>query len=148
MQQKPFATPPPPPTPGTPPDCAEPWYSISPRHDIWELLLNHDPSDNLEKSVLQYYSPGASTMTQTSITHPYIEEIIFLEGGLEDMTSRKMFGKGAYAYRKPGMRHGPYKAGREGCLQFVRIVPVEAAKEAEWVGKMEGLLHPGGDEDL
>ena len=142
MQQKPFVSPPPPPRLGANPNAADPWYSISPQHDIWELLLNHDPVDNTEKSVLQFYSPGASSMTQYSITHPYIEEVIFLEGALEDTTTRKTWGKGAYAYRNPGTRHGPYKAGREGCLQFVRIVPVEAAKEMEWVGKMEELLHP------
>ena len=65
-----------------------------------------------------------------------------MDGGLEDTTTRRMYGKGGYAYRKPGMRHGPYKAGKEGCLQFVRIVPVQAANEEEWVGKMEELIHP------
>lgn len=143
MQQKAFTVPPPPPPPGVASESAEPWYSISPNHDIWELLLNHDSANNAEKSVLQYFCPNASSMTKTSITHPFIEEVIFLEGVLEDTTTKKMWGKGAYAYRKPGMRHGPYKAGREGCLQFVRIVPVEHAIEEEWVGKMEGLLQDG-----
>ena len=86
-------------------------------------------------------------MTQKPLTHSYIEEIIFLDGVLEDTTTGKVWGKGVYTYRKPGMRHGPYKAGREGCLQFVRIIPVENAREEEWVGKMEEMLHPepGGD---
>ena len=142
MQQKPFTTPPPPPSPSTTPESVDPWYPISPNHDIWELLLNHDPTNNAEKSVLQYYFPNSSSMTQTPITPAYIEEVIILEGALEDSTAKMVWGKGTYAYRKPGMRHGPYKAGSEGCLQFVRVVPVEHAKEEEWVGKMEGLLHP------
>jgi hypothetical protein len=37
----------------------------------------------------------------------------------------KSGGVGAYAYRKPGMKHGPYTAGEHGCLMFVRCEPSE-----------------------
>ena len=48
--------------------------------------------------------------------------MIFLEGGLEDLTLSQAWGKGAYAYRYPGMKHGPYRALEGGCLQFVKIL--------------------------
>ena len=96
------------------------WYSIGP--GIWELVLNGDPnSDN--KSVLQWYEPGATSVTDEIITHLYIEEVCFIEGGLEDVNLGQGWSQGAYAYRLPGMRHGPYKASLQGCLQFVKLVP-------------------------
>ena len=62
-------------------------------------------------------------MTDEIITHTYIEEVVFIEGGLRDVTLGQEWGPGAYAYRKPGMRHGPYVAhGTEGCFQFVKVV--------------------------
>ena len=96
------------------------WYSIGPQ--IWELLLNGE-ADSDEKSVLQWYEPGAKSVTDEIITHPYIEEVCFLEGGLKDVTLGQGWGQGAYAYRLPGMKHGPYVASPQGCLQFVKLVP-------------------------
>lgn len=96
------------------------WYSIGP--GIWELVLNGDPnSDN--KSVLQWYEPGATSATDEIITHTYIEEVCFIEGGLEDVTLGRGWSQGAYAYRLPGMKHGPYKASPQGCIMFVKLVP-------------------------
>lgn len=96
------------------------WYSIGP--GIWELLLNGErDSDN--KSVLQWYEPGATSVTDEIITHTYIEEVCFIQGGLGDVTLGQSWGPGAYAYRLPGMKHGPYKASPQGCLQFVKLVP-------------------------
>ena len=87
------------------------------------MLLNGDVADSQTKSSLQWYEPGAKSVTDEIITHTYIEEVIFLDGGLEDRTLRQMFGKGSYAYRYPGMKHGPYQASPIGCLQFVKILP-------------------------
>ena len=117
MEQKEFSDPPPHPMPDAikTPERAKPWYPIAP--GIWELLLN---SDSREKSVLQWYEPGAKSISDEIIMHTYIEEVVFLEGGLEDVTLKNSWGKGAYAYRKPGMRHGPYRAREDGCLQFVK----------------------------
>lgn len=129
LAQKEFSSPPPPPPPpGTSFDSDSvtagqgPWYPLAP--GIWELLLN-GTKDSHEKSVLQWYEPHAtSPNTAEAITHPYIEEVVFLRGGLEDLTLGTAWeGPGVYAYRRPGMRHGPYRAGKEGCLMFVRVVP-------------------------
>jgi anti-sigma factor ChrR (cupin superfamily) len=103
----------------SPPHDGE-WYSIGP--GIWELLLNGERESD-HKSVLQWYEPGATSVTDEIITHTYIEEVCFIQGGLEDVTLGQGWGPGAYAYRLPGMKHGPYKASPEGCLQFVKLVP-------------------------
>ena len=77
----------------------KPWYFIAP--GIWELLLNGDANAST-KSVLQWYQPGAKSVTNDIITHTYTEEVVFLDGRLEDRTLRQAWGKGACAYRYPG----------------------------------------------
>lgn len=102
------------------------WYTIGP--GIWELVLNGDAhSDN--KSCLQWYEPNVTSVTDEIITHTYIEEVCFIEGGLFDVTLGEGWGPGAYAYRLPGMKHGPYKASPQGCLQFVKLVPSPIKKD-------------------
>jgi hypothetical protein len=55
-----------------------------------------------------------------------------VEGSLscEDDPGRGVTGgkweKGAYAYRKSGMRHGPFRSGDQGCLMFIVCLPVES----------------------
>jgi hypothetical protein len=119
MEQKELTDRPPHPEPGTDPEKAKPWYLIAP--GIWELLLNGSTQDN--KSVLQYYEPNAKSVTDEIITHPYIEEVCFIDGAMADVTLGKEWGCGAYAYRYPGMKHGPYKASSTGVLQFVKCSP-------------------------
>lgn len=117
--QKEFTTPPQLPSPGTPANSSSvhPWYTVGP--GIWELLLNGSQE---HKAVLQWWEPNITT-ADAPITHTYIEEVCFVKGGLEDLTLKQAWGVGAYAYRKPGMLHGPYKASEEGCLMFVKVIP-------------------------
>lgn len=99
---------------------ATPWYNIG--LGIWELLLNGNV-DSDERTVLQWYEPNAVSSTDQIITHTYIEEVILMEGGLEDLTLSQSWKTGAYAYRHPGMKHGPYRASESGCLLFVKTLP-------------------------
>lgn len=119
FQQKEFTTPPPLPTPGTPTnsETAKPWYSVA--KGIWELCLN---GEGESKAVLQWWEPNTTTPDKP-ITHTFIEEVCFLQGRLEDLSLGQSWGVGAYAYRLPGMEHGPYKTHEEGCLMFVKIAP-------------------------
>lgn len=117
--QKEFSDAPPHPPPGAT-ESGNGWYNIGP--GIWEYLLNGE-TDSDNKAVLQWYEPYAVSITDESITHAYFEEVVFIEGGLEDVTLKKAWTTGAYAFRKPGMRHGPYRASERGCLQFVKLVP-------------------------
>ncbi|RDW58350.1 RmlC-like jelly roll fold protein [Coleophoma crateriformis] len=123
MDQKEFSNPPPRPGPSASlnPESVKPWTSIGP--GIWELVLNS--AGDVEKSVLQWYEPGAKSVTDDIITHTYIEEVVYLEGGLKDVTLGQEWGPGAYAYRKPGMEHGPYIASSKGCYQFCKFTPVD-----------------------
>ena len=50
------------------------------------------------------------------------------EGDLADTRLGKRWEKGAYAYRKPGMEHGPFKS-EKGCLMFIVCIPVEGGQE-------------------
>ena len=75
--------------------------------------------------------------------HDYDEEIIILEGDLRDLKGRKsgtgdlpgvddkqgegggeVWTKGCYAYRKPGMEHGPFRS-EKGCLMFIVCLPID-----------------------
>ena len=73
--------------------------------------------------------------------HDFVEEIFILEGDLRDLKGRKsgtgdivngeegdVWTKGSYAYRKPGMNHGPF-GSENGCLMFIVAIP--AGKEGE-----------------
>ena len=46
------------------------------------------------------------------------------EGDLYDEHLQRGWEKGAYAYRKPGMRHGPFRS-EGGCLMFIVCIPVD-----------------------
>jgi hypothetical protein len=67
---------------------------------------------------------------------------VLIEGDLTDLKGRRsgtgeiigdaadkgegkgdVWTKGAYAYRKPGMDHGPLRS-EEGCLMFIVVIPV------------------------
>jgi hypothetical protein len=111
---------------------------------ISQLTLNHDPSTG-RATYLQRWSPGASNQIQ-NFSHEFIEEIVVIEGDLRDLKGRRsrtgeivqgegedgdgdVWGKGAYAYREPGMNHGPFRS-EEGCLMFVVVIPVETSSSA------------------
>jgi hypothetical protein len=117
MEQKEFGTPSP-----LPPATTSPlWIILSP--GIWEQHLNGPLPTH--KSVLQWWEPWAMSPTKNVIMHAYIEEVMIVKGSLRDETLGQEWGVGAYAYRKPGMKHGPYTAGEHGCLMFVRCEPSE-----------------------
>ncbi|KAJ3985483.1 hypothetical protein F5890DRAFT_1409388 [Lentinula detonsa] len=126
MHQKEFTSLPPRPKPYASAEDALPWYSVGP--GIWEYSLNSSSSTSTsvsERAVIQWCEPNTKWPSDDSvITHEYIEEVIFLEGGLRDLTLQQEWGPGAYAYRLPGMKHGPYEASEKGCLEFVRCVGV------------------------
>ncbi|ETN41337.1 uncharacterized protein HMPREF1541_03272 [Cyphellophora europaea CBS 101466] len=102
------------------------WIEVEP--SIHELTLNSSPSSS-RRTLLQRWAPNTSNVCQDFV-HEYIEEIYIVEGTLscEDDSARGVQGgkweKGAYAYRKPGMRHGPFRSGEEGCLMFITCTPV------------------------
>lgn len=79
------------------------------------------------RTVLQRWQPG-SVNQQEIFIHDYVEEIYLTEGDLYDLTLKQGWQKGAYAYRKPGMKHGPFKS-ETGCLMFILIIPSNGKDE-------------------
>ncbi|KAF2121219.1 hypothetical protein BDV96DRAFT_206508 [Lophiotrema nucula] len=102
---------------------------------ITQLTLNHDASTG-RGTYLQRWEPNTSNQIQNFV-HDYIEEIFIIEGDFRDLKGRRsgsgelikgqdgdLWTKGSYAYRKPGMEHGPFKS-EDGCLMFIVCTPVE-----------------------
>lgn len=50
-----------------------------------------------------------------------------MEGDLGDKRTGETYEKGYYAYRNPGMVHGPFFS-KEGCLMFITCTPVKEEK--------------------
>lgn len=97
-----------------------PWLPLEPGID--ELVLNHDPATG-RRTTLQRWQPNTKNVKQNFI-HDYVEEIYIVEGDFRD-TKRSpevIWEKGAYAYRKPGMEHGPFES-KFGCLMFIVCGP-------------------------
>lgn len=97
------------------------WIETEP--NIHELTLNHDPATG-RKTLLQRWQPKTSNVQQHPFVHTYIEEIYIAEGDLTDTKLSQSWTKGAYAYRKPGMEHGPFRS-EGGCLMFITCTPRE-----------------------
>ena len=58
--------------------------------------------------------------------HPYHEEVFIAAGSLlvaseENPTEFETFPAFSFACRPPGAKHGPFKAGPEGCVMFETI---------------------------
>ncbi|KAF8854518.1 hypothetical protein BDZ45DRAFT_40186 [Acephala macrosclerotiorum] len=88
---------------------------------IEEMILNEDPSTG-RRTLLQRHQPGSLDAKES--LHDYIEEIFIVEGDLGDKRTGLTYQKGYYAYRNPGMVHGPFFS-KTGCLMFITHVPVQ-----------------------
>lgn len=98
------------------------WVRAEPKID--EMILNQDPATG-RRTLLQRHEPGSATAGD--FVHDYIEEIYIVEGELTDTNLGETFKAGYYAYRKPGMVHGPFVSGK-GCLMFITCSPAEELK--------------------
>ncbi|KAM5347693.1 hypothetical protein ACJ41O_007517 [Fusarium nematophilum] len=95
------------------------WAALEPGVD--ELVLNQDTRTG-RRTALQRWQPGARNQQEVFV-HDFVEEIFLVEGDLYDLHLGQGWEKGAYAYRKPGMRHGPFRS-EGGCLMFIVCIPV------------------------
>jgi hypothetical protein len=112
------------------------WKLLEP--GITQMTLNHDPSTG-RGTYLQRWEPNTENQMQNFV-HDYIEEIFIVEGDFKDLKRRQSgtgvviegeksgdWTKGSYAYRKPGMEHGPFRS-ESGCLMFIVCIPAEKEK--------------------
>ena len=115
-----------------PPEAEESrkWTTLEP--GIEELVLNHD-SEKGRRTTLQRWKSGARNANIS--LHDYCEEIVLVEGDLrvvpgEGTAEGKQddevgwWGRGCYAFRKPGMVHGPFES-KSGCLMFITCTLAE-----------------------
>ncbi|KAK7757567.1 hypothetical protein SLS62_000582 [Diatrype stigma] len=115
--------------------AARAWIDLEP--GIQQLALNEDAASG-RKTVLQRWQPRtANVQQQQSFAHDYVEEIFLVSGDLAD-TKRGggPWTAGAYAYRKPGMEHGPFYS-EGGCLMFIVIIP-DGGSKGEVVKEEDG----------
>jgi hypothetical protein len=89
---------------------------------VTQMLLNHDKSTG-RRTTLQKWEAGGANAQSHPFVHDYVEEIYLVEGDLYDTKLRQGWTAGAYAYRKPGMEHGPFTS-EKGCLMFIVCIPV------------------------
>lgn len=81
---------------------------------IEQKVLSRDPATGDVTRLLRF-APGVRT-TET-IAHDFWEEVLIIQGSLDDLGLGRTFSEGMYACRPPGMRHGPY-ASPGGALLF------------------------------
>lgn len=108
---------------------AAPWRRPPRAADgVWEQVLAEDPETG-DGTTLQRYEPGTDTSRQGPVRHDYFEEVYILEGSLTDLRLDETFCAGMYAYRHPGMEHGPWTSP-EGVLMLVIRSRSQAAAPA------------------
>jgi hypothetical protein len=83
---------------------------------IWSQVLSQDP-DSVDTTALLRYEPGVDTTAIGVRVHDYWEEVHILEGELTDLRLDQTFTRGMYAFRPPGMPHGPWRT-RTGVLML------------------------------
>lgn len=82
-----------------------------------ERILAKDPNANVATRILRF-PPNCDTTPNGVQVHDFWEEVYILEGAFTDLELNQTFVAGEYACRPPGMPHGPWRAGSEGCLTF------------------------------
>lgn len=87
-----------------------PWRMV--RDGVYEKILSRDEETGAYTRLLKL-EPGAEI--PELLTHDFYEEVYILRGILIDKRLGKIFSEGMYAFRNPGMEHGPY-VSTTGCM--------------------------------
>jgi len=100
-----------------------PWEKVEGAHGIYQKILSKDPVSgnitrlvkslpDMDESIRDYYNPKSKVLV-----HDFWEEVIILRGTIICTTLNQTFGKGFFACRPPGMKHGPL-FHPSGCLSL------------------------------
>jgi len=89
-----------------------PWQKIG--EGLYEKILSKDEQTGAYTRLLKF---EAGLETTERLVHDFYEEVYVVKGMLIDKTLKKNFTEGMYAFRNPGMAHGPY-AIPNGCITF------------------------------
>jgi hypothetical protein len=102
---------------------AAPWVEDdSVVRGIWSQMLSTDP-DSGDQTGLLRYEPGVDTSAIGVRVHEYWEEVYILDGDLTDLRLDQTFTRGMYAYRPPGMPHGPWRSEHGVLMLEIRRYP-------------------------
>jgi hypothetical protein len=93
-----------------------PWTNGGP--GITQRVLSASATDDTLTRIARW-APGTVSGSAV-IEHDYFEEVYLLEGSLTDLTLGRTFASGAYAARRPGMPHGPYRTDEGATLLEIR----------------------------
>ena len=83
---------------------------------LMEKILAADPAAGVATRLLKW-EPGTDTTPAGTQEHAFWEEVYILEGSIRDLRLDRVFTRGMYACRPPGMPHGPW-VSPDGCLTF------------------------------
>jgi hypothetical protein len=84
---------------------------------LTERILATDPASGTATRILRF-EPDTDTTPNGVQSHDFWEEVYILQGSITDLRLGRTFSAGEYACRPPGMDHGPWVSGPDGCLTF------------------------------
>lgn len=85
--------------------------------ELTERILAADPEAGTATRML-HFEPDTDTTPNGVQVHDFWEEVYILQGSFVDLRLGQTFSAGDYACRPPGMEHGPWRSGPDGCLTF------------------------------
>ena len=98
------------------------WVYIKDKDHVGEQKTLTIKNDSHEKILLYWMGPGSKSKIQA---HDRSEEVVIAMGSLnwlnEDNSVQKTLIVGDYVDRNPNVKHGPFQAGPDGCMMFVRF---------------------------
>ena len=83
---------------------------------VSQLVLSADDSNGAYTRLLRL-DPGYDGSHEPSQSHTFTEEIYLISGTVDDVSRGVTVQAGSYAYRPPGMAHGPWRSST-GCLVY------------------------------
>lgn len=92
------------------------WTPVAGVRGLSERVLGTDEQTGTYSRLLKF-EPGCDTTPMGVQRHDFYEEVLIYSGALHDLTLDQTFGPGQYAYRHPGMAHGPWQTP-DGCVTF------------------------------
>jgi ChrR Cupin-like domain len=79
---------------------------------VFEKVLHRDESTRAYTRLVMF-DPGSRI--PDVLVHDFFEEFVVIEGSIIDETLNRTFTQGMFAFRRPGLRHGPFSCP-SGCL--------------------------------
>lgn len=84
---------------------------------LTERILASDAESGTATRILRF-EPNTDTTPNGEQVHDFWEEVYVVDGEFTDLRLGQTFSAGEYACRPPGMRHGPWVSGPDGCTTF------------------------------